>query len=121
MPMGSNISPFISQSYINAILGSLQSRKHCEVIMYDLLLFTPTKKAHLSKLEDLLKALLKNRLKISPRKCQLFKRELQYKGNVIFIKDRKVCVRPLRSRIEAIQKLNRPTTPKMLSKFCRDG
>ena len=31
--------------------------------------------------------------------------ELQYMGNVIFIKDRKVCVKPLRSRLEAIQKL----------------
>ena len=33
-------------------------------------------------------------------------------GNVIFIKDNKVCVKPLRSRIEAIQKLNPPTMPK---------
>ena len=63
--------------------------------MDDLLLFTPMKKAHISKLEDLLKTLLKNGLKISPRKCQLFKTELQYMGNVIFIKDRKVCIKPL--------------------------
>ena len=35
--------------------------------MDDLLLFTPTKKAHMAKLEDLLKALLKNGLKISPK------------------------------------------------------
>lgn len=106
IPMGLNISSSIWQSYINAILECLQSRKYCEVIMDDLLLFTPTKKAHISKLEDLLKALLKNGLKISPRKCQLFKTELQYMGNIIFIKDRKVCVRPLRSRVEAILKLN---------------
>ena len=67
---------------------------------------------HIAKLEDLLKSLLKNGLKISPKKCQLFKTELQYMGNVIFIKDKKVCVKPLRSRIEAIQKLNPPTMPK---------
>ena len=79
--------------------------------MDDLLLFTPSKKVHIAKLEDLLKALLKNSLKIPPKKCQLFKTELQYMGNVIFIKDRKVCVKTLRSRIEAIQKLN-PPTPK---------
>ena len=103
MPMGLNISPSIWQSYINAILDCLQSRKHCEAIMDDLLLFTPSKKVHIAKLEDLLKALLKNGLKISPKKCQLFKTELQYMGNVIFIKDKKVCVKPLRSRIEAIQ------------------
>ena len=57
------------------------------------------------KLENLLKALLKNGLKISPKKCQLFRKELQYMGNIIFIKDRRVCVKPLRSRLEAIHKL----------------
>ena len=43
MPMGLNISPSIWQSYINAILDCLQSRKYCEAIMDDLLLFTPSK------------------------------------------------------------------------------
>ena len=76
MPMGLNISSSIWQSYINAILGCLQSKKYCEAIMDDLLLFTPSKEAHMSKLEDLLKALLKNGLKISPKKCQLFKTTL---------------------------------------------
>ena len=75
-PMGLNISPSIWQSYINAILSCLQSRKYCEVIMDDLLLFTPTKLCHFEKLEDLLKALSKNGLKISPKKCQLFKTDL---------------------------------------------
>ena len=117
MPMGLNISPSIWQSYINVVLECLQSRKHCEAIMDDLLLFTPSKKAPIEKLDDLLKALLKNGLKISPRKCQLFKTELQYMGNVIFIKDKKVCVKPLRSRIEAIQKLRLPTTPKGCRSF----
>ena len=31
-------------------------------------------------------------------------------GNAIFIRDIRVCVRPLRSLIEAIQKLEPPTT-----------
>ena len=58
MPMGLNISRSIWQSYINAILDCLQSRKYCEAIMDDLLLFTPTKKSCIAKLEDLLKAFL---------------------------------------------------------------
>ena len=78
MHMALNISPLIWQSYINAILDCLQSRKHCEAIMDDLLLFTSSKKVHIAKLEDLLKALLKKSLKISPKKCQLFKTGLQY-------------------------------------------
>ena len=49
-------------------------------------------------------------------------------GNVIFKEDKKVCTKPLRSRIEAIQKIKPPMTPKgyrifagmaiFLSMFC---
>ena len=117
MPMGLNISPPIWQSYINTILNCLQNRKYREAIMDDLLLFTPTKATHFEKLEDLLKALHKNSLKISPKKCQLFKTDLQYMGNTIFIRNKRVCVRPLRSQIEAIQKLEPPTTIKGCQSF----
>ena len=117
MPMGLNISPSIWQSYINAILDCLQSRKYCEAIMDDLLLFTPSKESHMSKLEDLLKALLKNGLKILPKKCQLFRTNLQCMCNEIFIQDRKVCVQPLRNRLEAIQRLHPPTTAKGCRSF----
>ena len=133
--MGLNMSPSIWQSYINAILDCLATRKHCKAIMDNLLLFTPSKKAHMAKLEgllkalpknrlkilskkcQLLKALPKNRLKILSKKCQLFKTELQYVGNTIFIKGRKVCVKPLRSRIEAILKLEPPKMPKGYRSF----
>ena len=71
MPMGLNISPSIWQSYINAILDCLQSKKYCEAVMDDLLLFTPSKSSCITKLEDLLKALLKNGLKISPNEMSV--------------------------------------------------
>ena len=103
--------------YINTILNSLQSRKYCEAIMDDLLLFTPSKKAHMDKLEDILKALRKNGLKISPKKCQLFRTDLQYMGNTIFIKERRVCVKPLHSRLEVIQKMKAPATVKQCKSF----
>ena len=41
MSVGLNISPLVWQSYINAILNCLSSRKYCEAIMNDLLLFMP--------------------------------------------------------------------------------
>ena len=117
MPMGLNISPSIWQSYINVILSCLQSKKYCEAIMDNLILFTPSKESHTNKLEDMLNALLKNGLKISPKKCQLFKTSLQYRGNEIFIKNKKVCVKPLRSRLEAIQRLQPPKKPKGCRSF----
>ena len=38
-------------------------------------------------------------------------------GNIIFIKDKKVCIKPLRNRIEAILKLKHPKTPKGYRSF----
>ena len=81
-------------------------------MMDDLLLFTPSKSSHMAKLEDLLKALLKNGLKISTKKCQLFRTNLNNMGNEIFIQNKRVCMKLLRSRLEAIQKLQPPTTVK---------
>ena len=85
--------------------------------MDDLILFTLSKESHVNKLEDILNALLKNGLKISPKKCQLFKTSLQYMGNEIFIENKKVCMKPLRSRLEAIQRLQQPKTPKGCRSF----
>ena len=89
--MGLSISPSLWQSDINVILDCLQSEKYCEAIMDDLLLFPPSKRSHIDKLEDLLKVLLKNGLKISPRKCQLFRTNLQYMGNKLFIRNKSLC------------------------------
>ena len=71
--------------------------------MDDLLLFRPNKQSHFEKLEDLLKVLCKHGLKISPKKCHLFKTELQYMGNTICTEDRHVRVKPLRSWLEAVK------------------
>ena len=65
-------------------------------------LFMPDMKSHKGKLEDLLKALLKNGLRISPTKCQLSKKELQYMDNGILVKGKKACVKPIRMSIEEI-------------------
>ena len=94
-----------------------KAKKYCEAIMDNLILFTPSKESHMNKLEDILSALLKNGLKISPKKCQLFKTSLQYMGNEIFIESKKVCMKLLRSRLEATQKLQPPKTLKGCRSF----
>ena len=80
---------------------------------------SPPKKSYIAKLEDFLKVVLKNGLKISAKKCQIFRKELQYMGNTKFIKDGRVCIKPLRSRLEATQKLKPPTTVKRCQSFAR--
>ena len=48
--------------------------------MDDLLLFTPSRESHMPKLEDLLKTLLKNGLKISPMKLLTIKNRIAVHG-----------------------------------------
>ena len=82
--------------------------------MDDLLLFTPSKNSHMNKLEDLLKVLLTNGLKISLKKCQLFKTILQYMGNEIFIENKKVC-----ATIKKQTRINPETSTTKTPKGCR--
>ena len=109
------LSTNLENLYINTILNCLESRKYCEAIMDAILLFTPSKQSHITKLEDLVKVLLKNGLKKSPKKCQLFRKELQYMGNTNFIQEKRVCVRLLHKRLDAIQMLK----PSTAIKGCR--
>ena len=75
------------------------------------------RKDHLNHFIPLLKALIRNGLKISPRKCQLFQQKLTYMGQTLLIKENTPCITPLRSRVDAIQRLEPPNTPKEC-KFC---
>ena len=68
--------------------------------------------------------------KYLPKKCQLLRKELQYMGNTIFIQEKRVCIRLLHSRLEALQRLKPPSTVEgcrsfvgvvnVLSIFCQD-
>ena len=109
MPMGLNISPSIWLSYINAILNCLQVGSTVNQSWMIFYCLPHQKFSHITKLENLLlRVLFKNGLKISPKKCQLFRTNLHYMGNEIFIQNKTICVKPLRSRLEAIQKLQPP-------------
>ena len=67
---------------------------------------------------NLLVSLIVQGLKLSPRKCQLFMKHLVYLGNVFHIEDEVITIIPMKSRIEAIQKLEHPTTVKGCKSFC---
>ena len=114
MPMELDISPAIWQSYINAILECLQSRRYCEAIMDDLLIFAPSKGSHFDKLEDLLKALKKNGLQISLKNASCSELNYNIWTTPFSLEIKRVCVKPLTSRIETIQKLK----PRKMIKEC---
>ena len=77
-----------------------------------------TTEEHMNDLLDLFKVLQKYGLKISPHKCQFFKRKIVYMGLEFQVKGDKVCYTPLKDKCEAIQNLDSPKTLKETRAFC---
>ena len=117
LPMGIACAPQIWMDYITLILSELEDKKKYIAIMDDLLIHS-TKADHWKLLEQLLKSMCKNGLRLSPKKCQLFKTNLIYMGNEFIITKRTMTITPLRSRTEAINKIPTPRTPKQCNSFC---
>ena len=72
LPMGIACPPQIWMDYITLILSELEDKKKYIAIMDDLLIHS-TKVDHWKLLEQLLKSMCKNGLRLSPKKFQLFK------------------------------------------------
>ena len=102
--------------YITLILSELEDKKKYIAIMNKSI--HSTKVDHWKLLEQLLKSMCKNELRLSPKKCQLFKINLIYMGNEFSINRRTMTITPLRSRTEAINKIPTPRTPKQCKSFC---
>ena len=85
--------------------------------MDDCLVFSK-KYDHLKHLTDLFKALIRNGLKISPRKCKLFKTSLVYMGHQVSIIDGIPHITPVKSRVDAVVKPDPPKSPKNCKQFC---
>ena len=117
LPMGITCAPQIWMDYITLILAELEDKKKCNTIMDDLLMHS-TKVAHWKLLEQLLKSMCKNGLRLSPKKCQLLRTKLTYMGNEFSINKRMMTITPLKSRTEAINKIPTPRTPKQCKSFC---
>ena len=116
--MGLSVSPAIWQKFIQRVLQEIPDyRKNHLAIMDDIL--THSKRVdHIGHLIDPFKAIIRNGLKISPRKCKLFKKELVFMGITILVEEEMPKMRPLKSRIDAIQKVNPPKTIKECRSFC---
>ena len=76
------------------------------------------KSVHMERLINIFKAIIKHGLKISPKKCQLFKTNLIYLGNVFHTKDKKMTIRPITTGIEVIKNCPPPKSTKECKSFC---
>ena len=116
LTMGLSISPQVWITYIENLLEGIPNRQSYIAIMDDLMLHG-LKSDHMILFQQLLIALISHGLKLSPRKCQLFMRHPVYLGNIFHIENGVITITPMKSRIEAIQKLP-PTTVKECKGFC---
>ena len=111
--MGMSVSPQIWLQFIDLVFQD----KNFDVIMDDTFIHF-TNQEHMDDLMDLFKVLQKYGLKISPHKCQFFKKKLVYMGLEFQVKDSKVCYTPLKDKCEAIRNLESPKTLKQTRAFC---
>jgi len=107
--MGLTVSPAIWQNFINKVLDEIPNRKHHLAIMDDCLIHTK-KKDHKNEIVALFRALVKHGLKISPKKCQFFRKKLTYMGHTIMIVEGQASITALKTHCDAIMKLNAPHT-----------
>ena len=95
----------------------IKHKQNFDVMVDDTFIHSTADK-HMDDLMDLFKVLQKYGLKISPHKCQFFKKKIVYMGLEFQVKDGKVCYTPLKDKCEAIRNLDSPKTLKQTRAFC---
>ena len=110
MGMDMSVRPQIWQQFVDLVFQDdlIERKQNFDVIMDDTFIHS-TAEEHMDDLMDLLKVLRKYGLKISPHKCQFFKKKIQ--------KD-KVCYTPLKDKCDTIRNLESPKTLRQTRAFC---
>ena len=119
MGMGMSVSPQIWQQFVDLVFQDdlIKRKQNFDVIMDDTFIHS-TAEEHIDDLIDLFKVLRKYGLKLSPHKCQFFKKKIVYMGLEFQIQEDKVCYTPLKDKCDAIRNLESPKTLRQTRAFC---
>ena len=120
MGMGMSVSPQIWQQFVDLVFQDdlIKCKQNFDVIMDDTFIHS-TAEEHVDDLIDLFKALRKYGLKISPHKCQFFKKRIVYMGLEFQVHGDKVCYTALKDKCDAIRNLESHKTLRQMRAFCR--
>ena len=120
MGMGMSVSPQIWQQFVNLVFQDdlIKCKQNFDIIMDDTFIHL-TPEEHMDDLMDLFKVLRKYGLKLSPHKCQFFKKKIVYMGLEFQIQGDKVCYTSLKDKCDAIRNLESPKTLRQTRAFCR--
>ena len=118
MGLGMSVSPQIWQQFVDLVFQDdlIKRKQNFDVIMDDTFIHS-TAEEHMDDLMDLFKVLRKYGLKLSPHKCQFFKKKIVYVGLEFQIQGDKVCYTPLKDKCDAIRKLESPKTLRQTRAF----
>ena len=120
MGMDMSVSPQIWQQFVDLVFQDdwIKRKQNFNVIM-DYTFIHSTAEEHMDDLLDLFKVLPKYGLKISPYKCQFFKKKkMVHMGLEFQVEDDKVCYNPLKDKCKAIRNIDSPKTLKQTRAFC---
>ena len=120
MGMGMSVSPQIWQQLVDLVFQDdlIKCKQNFNVIMDNTFIHS-TADEHMDDLMDLFKVLRKYGLKLSPHKCQFFKKKIVYMGLEFQIQKDKACYTPLKEKCDAIRNLESPKTFRQTRAFCR--
>ena len=112
LPMGLKNGVGLYQQVMNMVLGDMQFNRAL-VYVDDVLLYSRNFQHHLDSLIELFSKLEAVNLKLKPRKCGLFKKQISFLGHVIG----EFGIRPDNAKIEAVQEFGTPTSKKQVKSF----
>ena len=98
--MGMSVSPQIWQQFIDLVFQDdlIKHKQNFDVIMDDTFIHS-TAEEHMDNLMDLFKVLGENSLRISPHKCQFFKKKIVYMGLEFQIQKDKSMLYPIKRQM----------------------
>ena len=119
MGRGMSVSPPIWQQFVDLVFQDdlIKCKQNFDIIMDDTFIHS-TAEEHMDDLIDLFKVLRKYGLKLSPHKCQFFKKKIVYMGLEFQIQEDKVCYTPLKDKCDTIRNLESPKTLRQTRAFC---
>lgn len=119
LPMGCKVSMSLFSQKINDVLSKIpNSASFCQAVHDDILIFSENTAAHFAHISLILDALMKNGLKISPKKCRFFQSRVIYLGHVLSVSSEGIVqITALNDRCNAIRKIKAPTNARGVRRF----
>ena len=112
MPFGLCNAPATFEAMMETLLSDLLWKK-CLVYLDDVIVFGKTFQECLANLEDVLKRIASNGLKLKPKKCNLFQKSINYLGRVISPDG----IRADPDKLESVESWSVPKCPKDVRSF----